>query len=89
MPKSSSSYLINRRAEPGWCKRCRVPLLVGLDEGISVRVDAKPIDRDAELLYLARGRRTYTLLVGGWLAYRDIERMRADGPIHVEHSCPR
>lgn len=89
MTKSSSSYLINKRATPAACKRCRGGLLVGLDEGISVTVDAEPIDRATELLYLARGRRTYTLLLGGWLAYRDIDRMRTEGPIHVEHSCPR
>jgi len=86
--KSSSSYLINKRPVPGTCKRCRVALLVGVDEGVPVRVNAEPIDRDIELLHLARGRRTFVQLVGGWLAYRDIERFTIDGPIYVEHTCP-
>lgn len=78
-------------AAPESCDRCRAPLLVALDEGLTARVNATPLpNRDAEIAALIQGLWTYTLTNNRHLIYRSAERITAGmlrGTIHAQHHC--
>ncbi len=81
-------HLISTRAIEGQC-RCGLLILAGLDEGISVKVDATPVDRSGELAALLDGRKTFAL-VAHELVHRHPGRIRfglTGSSVHVEHRC--
>lgn len=92
-----TDHLATTRAKPDTCHRCHDPILIGLAEGLTVRVDATPLpDRDAEIAALLAGLRTYTKFANNELAYRDANRISekrepwlAPRQIHAEHKCTR
>jgi len=94
-----TDHLVTTRAKPATCHRCRDPILIGLADGLTARVDATPLpDRNAEIAALLAGLRTYTRFSNDELAYRDADRIRehhkrdprlAPRQIHVEHKCTR
>lgn len=94
-----TDHLVTTRARSDTCHRCQDPILIGLAEGITTRVDAAPLpDRDAEITALLAGLRTYTRFSNSELAYRDAGRIREHQrrdprlpkrDIHAEHKCTR
>lgn len=89
-----ADHLATTRARPDTCHRCRDPILIGLAEGLTARVDATPLpDRNAEITALLAGLRTYTRFSNDELAYRDPTRIRdprlSKREIHAEHKCTR
>lgn len=87
----SSRHLVSTTAAEARCDRCRRPLLVALDEGLTARVDATPLpDHSAELAALIEGRWTYTR-IHGQLIHRTAPRITANpiGSVHAEHRCPK
>lgn len=94
-----ADHLVTTRARTATCHRCQDPILIGLAEGLTARVDATPLpDHDAEIAALLAGLRTYTKFANNELAYRDAGRIRehqkrnprlAPRPIHAEHKCTR
>lgn len=88
-----SLHLITTRAEPGTC-RCGVQVLRGHAEGLSVVVDAKPIQPNGEHLILLEGLWTFSLNGRGELWHRSDWRIRgailnAMSTIHAQHVCPK
>lgn len=84
------SWFPNKPADAGPCPTCKRLVLTAVDEGLRVKVDPSPLaSRAAEITALVTGRRTYSLLPGGWLVYRSIDRMRLGGTVHTEHRCTR
>lgn len=85
------SHLVSTPATDTTCPRCRTPLLVALDEGLTARVDATPLpNRQAEITALLDSRWTYTHTRSNHLIHRDAPRIAAGtlhGPIHAEHRC--
>lgn len=86
----TASHLVSTQATATTCPRCDTPLLVALDEGLTARVDAKPIQPSKEIAVLLEGRWTYNH-AHKQLAHRDPARIRTDrtNPIHAEHRCPQ
>lgn len=89
-----TDHLVTTRAKPDTCHRCQDPILIGLAEGLTARVDITPLpDRDAEIAALLAGLRTYTCFSNSELAYRDPTRIRDPRlnrrDIHAEHKCTR
>lgn len=87
-------HLITTRAQPDTCHRCQDPILIGLAEGLTARVNITPLpDRAAEIAALLAGLHTYTRFSNGELAHRDANRIRdphlATRAIHAEHKCTR
>lgn len=59
---------ITRKARPRRCRRCNAVIIVGLDAdqcAVQVHADPTPLNAAGELLALAEGRRTLSLLVTG------------------------
>lgn len=72
---------------------CGAPVLVGLAEGLTARVDLTPLNRAGEIVALIVGLQTYTLTRAG-LVHRDARRiagtsLRHAGPVLSEHRCGR
>jgi hypothetical protein len=86
-----ADHLISTIATEQTC-RCGTRLLVALDSGISVRVDARQLpDRTAELTALVEGRYTFTRIHIGYLVLRTAGEITAPaltGTVHREHRCP-
>lgn len=89
-----------RRAQPGPCRFCGQPILVGLDDDTCAstrRVDPAPLDANAEAVALLAGRRTCALVLSGGAAQlqlREPEQIQrtpadpeSDRPILAEHEC--
>ena len=81
--------MISTRAKWITC-RCGVTIIAAVAEGLSAKVDSKPLDHQGEIDALVAGRWTYALLAGE-LVYRDAWRIRGGlvgSSIHAEHVCP-
>jgi hypothetical protein len=87
------THFVSTVAELSACTTCGLPTLRALDEGMPARVDLVPLsDLPAEITAIAGGRRTYTRLRNGQLAYRDDTRLSDPAmaaPVHAEHRCTR
>lgn len=95
----ATDRFITKPATPERCRNCRTSLLVGLSEGVKVRVDAIPLDYQAsgnKAPHIAEagawllGLRTFVQIYNGELYERDQHRVRhgaLSGPIHAEHQC--
>lgn len=94
-----ADHLVTTRAKPATCHRCQEPILIGLADGLTARVDDTPLaDRNAEIAALLLGLCTYTRFSNNELAYRDAGRIREHQKrdprlpprdIHAEHKCTR
>jgi hypothetical protein len=83
-----SQHMISTRARWITC-RCGVEIIFAVAEGLSAKVDSKPLDHQGEIDALVAGRWTYTLLAGE-LVHRDVWRIRGGlvgSSIHAEHIC--
>lgn len=86
-----SRHFASTTATDSHCQRCQGPILTALDEGITARVDARPLPNPAaEVAALLDNRRTFVLTANRLLIYRDASRIaggKQRGSIHAEHRC--
>lgn len=86
-------HLESTAAQLDTCRRCGMPVLHALDEGVRIRVDLVPLPNlAAQVAALAAGRPTFAQLRGGQLAYRDPSRLANPAMaerVHTEHECTR
>ncbi|GIE84593.1 hypothetical protein [Actinoplanes regularis] len=85
------THFASTAAQLDACRRCAMPILVALDEGIVVRVDLLPLASiGAQVEALAAGIPTYARLHDGQLAYRCSTRLsdpRMTERVHARHAC--
>jgi hypothetical protein len=85
-------HFASTAAQLDTCRRCGMPVLCALDEGMLTRVDLLPIPLAAQVAALAAGIHTYAQISGGYLAYRDPSRLadpRMSERVHIPHHCTR
>jgi hypothetical protein len=84
-------HMASRPAVESHCGKCGQTILIGLDSGITARVDPHPISWGGEIAALLAGRWTYEKTHAGDLTYRDEHRLGNRKPfrrtIHAEHLC--
>lgn len=71
-------HFIDRRPRVSLCVRCGCKMLVGITEGLPVKVDPLPLTLEGEMFALMQGRWTYGMTVGGILYHRNPGRIRTD-----------
>lgn len=95
MARRTFAHLVTTPAEESHCHRCHGETLVGLEEGLTVRVDRQPIartggDLSGEVAALVAGLDTFVLTAGRELCHREPHRIREGRPtgtIHARHQC--
>jgi hypothetical protein len=80
-----SAYLITSKARAACCPVCQEPVLLGVSEGLTVRVDPYPVAPDIELVAIIAGRQAFTLWAGQLVA-RALN-SPLPGPVLITHRC--
>lgn len=88
-----TAYLITSPVAGTIHALCHTPVLIGVAEGLTARVDLTPLNQTGEIHALCDGLQTYTLTRTG-LVHRDARRIAGTtltgaGPILAEHRCHR
>lgn len=78
-------HLITSRAKLGTCGSCGSMVIVGITEGLTVRVDPWSLDQLAEVVAIMLGRTTYTLDSSRRLVARCGGTLT--GPALTDHVC--
>jgi hypothetical protein len=89
-PRKRFRHLISTNARETVC-RCGKAILVGLDDGVAVKAEKKPIDPKDEYQVLVQGHRTYTRQPWTGFKFRDQHEIAAGlyagETVHTEHHC--
>lgn len=80
-----SAYLITSKARATCCPVCAEPVLLGVSEGLTIRVDPYPVATDIEILAIIAGRQAYTLWAGQLVAR--LGNSVLPGPVLITHRC--
>ena len=77
---------------PDVCPACRATVLIGITDGLTLRLDPARLDLPTEIAALADGRLTYDLHPDRHAVWRSARRIRDwpdHHPVHATHACHR
>ncbi len=80
-----SAHLVTTEAKARLCPRCAEPILVGVSQGLTVRVDPYPLAAELEVVAIIAGREVYSLHAR--MLVRRLGNSAVSGPLLVSHRC--